>query len=102
MREYNLQYAREQNEASLTLEVVDDSIAENEETFIIYTSVIENPGDDCARAVRLRDNDGKNYVAYVCLAYSLVLGSLMAFQCATVKAGNGCLALFPGSLRLQH
>ena len=58
MREYNLQYAQEQEEASLTLDVLDDNIAENEEIFIIYTEV-ENSGDDCARAVRLQDNDSE-------------------------------------------
>ena len=40
------------------LEVVDDNIAENLETFIIYTSIIESAGDDCARAIHLLDNDG--------------------------------------------
>ena len=58
MREYTLRYEREQEEASLTLDVLDDNIAENEEIFIIYTEV-ENPGDDCARAVRLQDNDSE-------------------------------------------
>ena len=60
-REYRLQYEQvlEKREASLILEVVDDGIAENEEIFIIYTSVVEDPGDICARAVRLRDNDGE-------------------------------------------
>ena len=58
-REYNLQFEREQIEASLTLEVVDDIIAENDEIFIIYTSVIEDPEDHCASAVLLQDNDGE-------------------------------------------
>jgi hypothetical protein len=41
------------------LEVVDDIIAENDEIFIIYTSVVEDPDDTCARAVLLQDNDGE-------------------------------------------
>ena len=58
-REYSLLYEPEAIEASLMLEVVDDNIAENEEIFIIYTDVIENPEDICARVVRLQDDDGK-------------------------------------------
>lgn len=58
-REYNLQFEGEQIEASLTLEVVDDIIAENDEIFIIYTSVIEDPEDRCASAVLLQDNDSE-------------------------------------------
>ena len=58
-REYNLQFEPEQIEASLTLEVVDDAIAENDEIFIIYTGVIEDPDDRCASAVLLHDNDGE-------------------------------------------
>ena len=61
-REYSLLYEPEANEASLMLEVVDDNIAENEEIFIIYTGVIEDPGDICARVVRLQDNDGKKNI----------------------------------------
>ena len=38
---------------------MDDIIAENDEIFIIYTSVIEDPEDRCASAVLLQDNDGE-------------------------------------------
>lgn len=67
-REYNLQFEREQFEVSLTLDVVDDIIAENDEIFIIYTSVIEDPEDQCASAVLLQDNDGEkiNYATSTC------------------------------------
>ncbi len=41
------------------LEVVDDIIAENDEIFIIYTSIVEDPDDPCARAVLLHDDDGE-------------------------------------------
>ena len=58
-REHSLLFDNEETEASFTLEVVDDNIAENDEIFIIYTSVIEDPEDNCARAVLLRDNDGE-------------------------------------------
>ena len=58
-REYNLLYEPEAIEASLMLEVVDDNIAENEEIFIIYTGVVEDPGDICARVIRLQDDDGE-------------------------------------------
>ena len=58
-REQSLLFGDEETEASFTLEVVDDNIAENDETFIIYTSVTEDPEDNCARAVLLRDNDSE-------------------------------------------
>ena len=61
-REYNLQFEQEQFEASLTLEVVDDVIAENDEIFIVYTSIIEGPDDRCAIAVLLQDNDGEKII----------------------------------------
>ena len=61
-REYSLLYEPEAIEASLMLEVVDDNIAENEEIFIIYTGVVEDPEDNCARIIRLQDNDGEKYV----------------------------------------
>ena len=75
-REYNLQYAAEAFEKSLMLEVVDDNIAENEETFIIYTSIVESAGDDCARAIHLHDNDG------VCLhLWKLICVCTHVIQC---------------------
>ena len=58
-REHSLLFDNEETEASFMLEVVDDNIAENNEIFIIYTSVIEDPEDNCARAVLLRDNDSE-------------------------------------------
>ena len=47
----------EEREKSITLEVADDDIAENEETFILYTNFMEALNDRCAIAVRLQDND---------------------------------------------
>ena len=47
----------EEREKSITLEVTDDDIAENEETFILYTNFTEILNDRCAIAVRLQDND---------------------------------------------
>ena len=48
----------EEREKSITLQVADDGIAENEETFILYTNFMETLSDRCAIAVRLQDNDG--------------------------------------------
>ena len=47
----------EEREKSIALEVADDGIAENEETFILYTNFTEALNDRCAIAVRLQDND---------------------------------------------
>ena len=47
----------EEREKSITLEVADDGITENEETFILYTNFVEASNDRCAIAVRLQDND---------------------------------------------
>ena len=58
-REHSFLFDNEETEASFMLEAVDDNIAENDEIFIIYTSVIEDPEDNCARAVLLRDNDSE-------------------------------------------
>ena len=44
--EYNLEFEAENYEISLTLEVEDDNIAENE-IFFLYTNVIENPRQLC-------------------------------------------------------
>ena len=58
VREYTLTYGVEEREKSITLQVADDGIAENEETFILYTNFMETLSDRCAIAVRLQDNDG--------------------------------------------
>ena len=57
-REYDLTYAEEESEKTLTLEVMDDTIAENEEIFILYVNVTESSAERCAVAVHLTDNDG--------------------------------------------
>ena len=57
-REYDLTYVGEESEKMLTLEVMDDTIAENEEIFILYINVTESSTDRCAVAVQLTDNDG--------------------------------------------
>ena len=58
-REYRVQIEQDEIERSFMLEVVDDNVAENTEVFIIYTSVTEDPTDNCASTVLLRDNDGE-------------------------------------------
>ena len=53
-----------ESEASFMLEVVDDNIAENEETFILYTNTTESSDDECAVAVTIRDDDCKYMIIY--------------------------------------
>ena len=57
VRQFNMTFKAEVRLQSVSLEVIDDELSEQEEKFILYTNYTTSPFDRCAIVVTIMDDD---------------------------------------------
>lgn len=67
-----VEFAAGVNEASFSIEITDDSVAEAEEKFVAVISAPNAEASSCAFLVSLRDDDGNEIMAIVMLIIMLI------------------------------